>query len=62
MLAASAPEDGKIVVEVGCTTVAPNRKSKWHPEAKKTGTCFDGCCDDYKCPACGAEWRYENPD
>lgn len=33
-----------------------------HPEAKVIGGCHDGCCDDYCCPACGAEWRQECPD
>lgn len=26
------------------------------------GGCSEGCCDDYKCPACGRRWRIEWPD
>jgi hypothetical protein len=32
-----------------------------HPNATCTGGCSEGCCDDYTCPVCGVEWRYENP-
>ena len=27
-----------------------------------TGSCKEGCCDDYQCASCGREWRYEYPD
>ena len=32
-----------------------------HPEAKCVGGCSEGCCDDYRCPACGVKWRSELP-
>jgi hypothetical protein len=34
-----------------------------HPNAKSTGdTCFEGCCDYYKCPDCGRRFLVECPD
>jgi len=33
-----------------------------HPNAKRTDTCYDGCCDYYKCPDCGTTWREELPE
>jgi hypothetical protein len=34
-----------------------------HPNAVNTGdTCFEGCCDRYKCPDCGARFLVECPD
>ena len=32
-----------------------------HPNAVSTGECYEGCCDDYKCPDCGTEFRVEAP-
>jgi hypothetical protein len=48
-----------------CTSDKPipeNAGGLWaHPEAVHIGTCSEGCCDDYRCPACGTEWRQECP-
>lgn len=30
-----------------------------HPDAVAIGGCYDGCCDDFKCPHCGVEFRVE---
>jgi hypothetical protein len=44
-----------------CTTERPmpaKHEGQWlHPEAVDDGGCSDGCCDDYRCPACGERWR-----
>lgn len=33
-----------------------------HPDASTFGDgCYEGCCDDYRCPNCGVEWRKEHP-
>ena len=29
---------------------------------KDNGGCSEGCCDDYKCEACGYTFRVECPD
>ncbi len=29
---------------------------------KSTGTCSDGCCDDWRCEVCGKKVRTEAPD
>lgn len=62
---AMAPEDGKIVVAIGCTANAPNRQLKWHPDAKSVGDQRDGWpsgdLQDYKCPNCGKEFTVELP-
>lgn len=47
-----------------CTSLAPMPSDgtgvSWiHPEAKDDGDCSDGCCDYYRCPACGHRWREE---
>jgi len=31
-------------------------------DPEQTGRCREGCCDDYRCRACGKTWRYEWPD
>jgi len=34
-----------------------------HEHAQTTGeTCHDGCCDQYRCPSCGAVFMVECPD
>lgn len=34
-----------------------------HPSAKSTGeSCFEGCCDEYKCPDCKRTFLVECPD
>lgn len=34
-----------------------------HPRATPTGdTCFEGCCDKYKCPDCKRVFLVECPD
>jgi hypothetical protein len=56
------PADGRLI----CTPERPmpkNAKGQWsHPAAELVGDCGDGCCDDFRCPACGAEWRCEWAD
>lgn len=33
-----------------------------HPDAVTFGDgCAEGCCDDFRCPHCGHEWRVEYP-
>ncbi len=53
-------EHGRFV----CTKDDPWTKEKHagrvvHPDAKCVGECYEGCCDDYRCPNCGATWRVE---
>lgn len=31
-----------------------------HPGALDDGECGDGCCDRFRCPRCGAQWRVEH--
>lgn len=33
-----------------------------HPSAVDDGTCYEGCCDKWRCPVCGHAWREELPD
>lgn len=41
----------------------PNALGHWlHPDAECIGECIHGCCDDYRCPNCGQEWREEVAD
>lgn len=51
--------DGRLL----CTPERPMPKGAdgaWlHPWATIVGDCFEGCCDDYRCFACGHEWRQE---
>lgn len=30
-----------------------------HPEPVDDGECWEGCCDRYRCPDCGARWKVE---
>ncbi len=32
-----------------------------HPDAIDIGTCYEGCCDKYKCPHCGLTFQVELP-
>ncbi len=37
-------------------------KGRWaHTNVSEIGTCWEGCCADYKCTDCGHEWREELP-
>lgn len=49
---------------IDCRTVDTIEKGKryFHPNAVSTGSCYEGCCDYYKCPDCGTEWREELPE
>lgn len=33
-----------------------------HPNAVDIGTCYQGCCDKYRCPDCGKTFLVECPD
>lgn len=48
-----------------CTRERPYTKDApgpWmHPEAKITGECYEGCCDEYTCPVCNHTWMKECP-
>lgn len=51
---------------VDCRTVAerplPKGPRYIHPNAKCTGSDYDGCCDEYECPDCGTEFSVELPE
>lgn len=49
---------------IDCRTVTSIEKGKryTHPNAESVGSCYEGCCDDYRCPDCGTEFRVELPD
>ncbi len=49
---------------IDCRTVQTIEPGKRyiHPNAKGTGSCYDGCCDEYECPDCGTTWREELPE
>lgn len=51
---------------IDCRTVAerplPVGPRYVHPNAITVGGCAEGCCDDYRCPDCGTEFRVEAPD
>lgn len=52
-------EDGRYV----CTKEHPWTPDKGHairPDAVDDGGCYEGCCDDYRCPNCGTKWRTEH--
>jgi hypothetical protein len=40
---------------IDCRTVETIEPGKhyFHPNAEGDGSCYEGCCDDYKCPDCG---------
>lgn len=46
-----------------CTNESPMPKDasgRWeHEGAECVGTCYKGCCDDFRCRDCGMEWRSE---
>jgi len=54
-----------VAERIDCRTAdKPLAKNQWyfHPNANLVGGCYEGCCDDYECPDCGAQFRVEAPD
>jgi len=46
---------------IDCRTVDKIEAGKLyvHPNAVDVGTCYEGCCDKYRCPDCGTTWKEE---
>lgn len=54
-------ESGRLLCAPG-QPMPKGAKGWWlHPNARNVGECYEGCCDDFECPDCGATWRVECP-
>jgi hypothetical protein len=56
------PANGRFL----CTLAQPmphGAGGRWsHADLADAGGCAEGCCDDYRCRACGVEFRVEAAD